>query len=51
MWHLRVTGEVHTGLWRRNMMTRDHLEDPGVDCRIISERIFKKWDGDCSDSG
>jgi hypothetical protein len=23
----------------------DHLEDPGVDVRIILRRIFKKWDG------
>jgi hypothetical protein len=27
------------------MRERDHLEDPGVDGRIIFKRIFGKWDG------
>jgi len=26
-------------------MERDHLEDQGVDGRIISRWIFRKWDG------
>jgi hypothetical protein len=28
-------GEVYTGFWYGNLRKRDHLEDPGVDGRII----------------
>jgi hypothetical protein len=28
-------GEVHTGVWWENLRERDHLEDAGVDERII----------------
>jgi len=37
----RVWGEGGAG----NLRDRDHLEDPGVDVRIILRWIFRKWDG------
>ena len=27
-----------------NLRERDHLEDPGVDGRVILRWIFRKWD-------
>jgi hypothetical protein len=36
--------EAHTGFWWRGLREGDHLEDPGVDGRIILQWIFKKWD-------
>ena len=44
MWHVWGTGEVRTGFWWEDLRERDHLEDLGVDGRIILKRIFKKWD-------
>jgi hypothetical protein len=37
-------GEAYTGFWWGNLRERDHLEDPGIDGRIILRRIFGKWD-------
>jgi hypothetical protein len=37
-------GEVYTGFWRGNLMEIDHLENPGVDGRIILRWIFREWD-------
>ena len=35
---------MHTGFVWGNLRERDHLEDPGIDGRIILKWIFKKWD-------
>ena len=31
-------------LWWGDPRERDHLEDVGVDGRVILKRVFKKWD-------
>ena len=40
-----------TGFWWGKLRKRDHLEDPGLDGRIILKWIFRKWNGgmDCID--
>jgi hypothetical protein len=36
-------GDVHIGFWWENLMERNHLEDLGIDSRVILKWIFKKW--------
>ena len=36
---------MHTGFWLGNLRERCHLEDPGVDGKLILKWVFKKWDG------
>jgi len=35
---------AYTRFWWGNLGERDHLDDPGVDGRIILRWIFRKWD-------
>ena len=37
-------GEENTGLWWGYLRESDHLEDTGVDGRVILRWIFRKWD-------
>jgi len=36
-------GEVYRGFWWGNLRERDHLEDQGVDGRIILRWTYRKW--------
>ena len=36
-------GGVQTGFWRVGLRERDHLEDTGLEGRIIVKWINKKW--------
>jgi hypothetical protein len=36
---------VYRGVWWGNLREREHLEDTGIDGRIILRWIFRKWDG------
>jgi len=44
MKHIWGRGEVRTGFWWGDLREIDHLEDSGVDGRIILRWIFKKCD-------
>jgi len=35
--------EMYTGFLWENLRERDHLEDTGVDVKIILRWIFRKW--------
>jgi len=38
-------GEVLTGFWWGNLRERDHMEDLGVDGRVILRWIFRELGG------
>jgi hypothetical protein len=37
---------MYTGFWWGNLRERDHMENPGVNGRIILRWLFRKWDGE-----
>jgi len=43
-------GEVHTGFWWGSLGERDHLEDPGMDRRIITDSMEQSssWEANSS---
>jgi hypothetical protein len=42
MWHVSGRVEVHTGFLWEYQKTKDYLENPGEDARIILKWICKK---------
>ena len=36
---------MHTGFWWGKLRERGHLEDPGIDERIILRWIYRNWVG------
>jgi len=42
VYHVWGRVEMYAGFCWRNLRERDHLEDPGVDGRIILRRIYRK---------
>ena len=45
MWHKWATGQLQTAFWWGDLRERDHLEDLGVDGRVILNWTFKTWAG------
>jgi hypothetical protein len=35
--------KVYTAVWWENLKEKDHLEDPGLDAKIVLRLIFRKW--------
>jgi len=36
---------IHITIWLEKLKERDHSEEPGIDGKIISERILRKQGG------
>jgi hypothetical protein len=37
-------GKAYKGFRWENLKKRDHLEEPGIDGKIIIRWVFRKWD-------
>jgi hypothetical protein len=42
MWHVWATREVHRGVWWGDLREGDHLEDLGINGRMVLKLIFVK---------
>jgi len=42
VWRVSSRREIHTMYWWRNLRCRDHLEDVGIDGKIILKWILNK---------
>jgi hypothetical protein len=36
---------MHRELWWGHLRKRSHMENSGIDKKVILKRIFKKWNG------
>jgi hypothetical protein len=48
-WIGKGRGEMHAGVWWGSLREGNHLEDQGVDGRILLKFVFKKWFEGCMD--
>jgi hypothetical protein len=46
MWHVLAAEELHPGFWWEKPTEGEHLEDLGIDRRIIMRWILKNWVGE-----
>jgi len=46
MWYVWGTSKVRTGFGWGDLMETGHLENTGLDGRIILKWIFMEWDGE-----
>jgi hypothetical protein len=40
-----MTTGKRRGSYRRNLSEKDHFQDTGLDGRVVTKWMFKKWDG------